>query len=452
MKKLDRDITKQIPLFVDNIIKDSMKKVKPEDILPQPKKKWTFLVYMAGDNNLEAAGIDDINEMEEAGGSSDDINVVVQFDRISRHDSSNKDWTSTKRFYIKDGRTSDLIESLELMDLGETNCGNPEVLKDFLTWGAKNFPAEHYAVIIWNHGSGWKEDDIYRRFVDHRKIILDKRKSGHRVIKNFNKSQLQRVIFISTIFQGMNYDDVRKSIGYDDSNRDFLDNKELQQVLSYFNKIIQKKVDILGMDACMMAMIEVAYQNKDYIEYMVASEETEPGDGWPYHQIIKILNSNPKLTPEDFSKMIVDEYIDSYPDRTNVTQSSISTKHLDKLTNSISDLAVSLTDNIDLYSSELKEIIRNVKSYYDYDYVDLKNFVELVNVYIPELSSKVNSVINDMKNVIIASGGNGEGLSIYLPKYQYGFLYDKLDWAQNSKWDEFIKQCLFRGLLVPTIY
>src|SRR5262249_17822528 len=48
-----------------------------------------------------------------------------------------------------------------LTDIGETNTGDPAVLRDFIVWSARNYPAEAYALVIWNHGSGWKPDFIY---------------------------------------------------------------------------------------------------------------------------------------------------------------------------------------------------------------------------------------------------------------------------------------------------
>ncbi|MBW1675421.1 MAG: hypothetical protein JRF30_01090 [Deltaproteobacteria bacterium] len=69
----------------------------------------------------------------------------------------------------------------------------------------------------------------------------------------------------------------------DDTSGDALDNQELKNVLSGVSQRIGRKIDILGLDACLMNMIEVAYQLKDCVQVMVGSEEEEPFDGWPYH-------------------------------------------------------------------------------------------------------------------------------------------------------------------------
>jgi hypothetical protein len=105
------------------------------------KAKWTFMVYMAGDNNLSDAGDMDLDEMR-AVGSSPDVNVVVQFDRA-------RDRGTTRYLVQKNG------ENEQTESLGLTDCGDPQVLIDFVKW-ASRFSAERYALVLWNHGGGWE--------------------------------------------------------------------------------------------------------------------------------------------------------------------------------------------------------------------------------------------------------------------------------------------------------
>ncbi|MFX0062952.1 MAG: clostripain-related cysteine peptidase, partial [Candidatus Hermodarchaeota archaeon] len=398
--------------------------------LPQPKKEWTFLVYLAGDNNLESAGIDDINEMEQAGGSSNKVNVVVQFDRILGYDLGNADWITTKRFYIKKGESSYKIESIEIEDLGETNTGDPKVLEDFLNWGIENFPAKHYALVLWNHGAGWKDTDIYYRATKMAKNVRAPHKSRDRGrIINFRSDHARKSLFVSTILGSLTF--TARGIAYDDSNRDFLDNFELERILAKVTKKMNRKIDILGMDACLMAMIEVSYQNKEYIDYVIASEENEPGDGWPYDLIIKKLNEKPEMDADEFSRKIVQEYIKSYQGRSDVTQSSMKTAVLEELATSVSKLAVSLSNNLDNYESQIKTIYNEVLTYRDWDYVDLKDFAELVKKYIPNEASIAEEVIKNIDKVVVEAGGNGAGISIYLPYSNYSRVYNNLHWAKK---------------------
>ena len=101
--------------------------------------EWTVMVYLDADNNLESAGIDDINEMEMVG-STGDVNIVVQADRIPGYDISNSDWTNTRRYYIAQDFDPVQINS-EFNDLGELNMGDPQTLIDFTDWATINCPA-----------------------------------------------------------------------------------------------------------------------------------------------------------------------------------------------------------------------------------------------------------------------------------------------------------------------
>ena len=85
-------------------------------------------------------------------GSTSEINVVAQFDREGGGE-------GTKRFFLRKGTTlnKDVVE-----DLGETNTGDPSVLKSFIQWGIDNYPANRYLLIVWNHGNGWSDDNVYR--------------------------------------------------------------------------------------------------------------------------------------------------------------------------------------------------------------------------------------------------------------------------------------------------
>ena len=126
--------------------------------------EWTVMVYLDADNNLESVGIDDINEMEMVGSTSE-VNIVVQVDRIPysvlassnqgyADDISNGNWTTTRRYYVTQDFNPILINSPLKIDLGELNMGDPQTLVDFASWAAINYPAKKYLLVIWNHGGG----------------------------------------------------------------------------------------------------------------------------------------------------------------------------------------------------------------------------------------------------------------------------------------------------------
>ncbi|MBU4143287.1 peptidase C11, partial [Patescibacteria group bacterium] len=195
--------------------------------------KWTFMVYMAGDNNLDGAALRDIAEMARAG-STKDVNVLVQLDRLEDN--------LTRRFRITQGGgfKKDCIESF-----GDTNTGDPKILYDFVKWAADNYPADRYALILWNHGSGWWEEE--------------KGKADDPVGRMPRRHLFNHLILLE-----------HRSICYDDtSGGDALDNRELKGVLNQACAILGKKIDLLGMDACLMNMVEVAYQQREFVNIIV---------------------------------------------------------------------------------------------------------------------------------------------------------------------------------------
>src|SRR5262249_2321207 len=108
-------------------------------IAVQPKPtppSWTVLAYMAGDNDLEGSLLRDLQEMERVGSRSGSVEIVAQIDRAPGYDTSRGDWTGSRRYYVTKASSSQKTSSELLADLGETNTGDPRVLKDFIAFGA----------------------------------------------------------------------------------------------------------------------------------------------------------------------------------------------------------------------------------------------------------------------------------------------------------------------------
>ncbi len=119
----------------------------------QNRAAWTVMVYIGADNDLESFALTDINEMELVG-STTAVNIVVQMDRTAGYDSTNGNWADTRRFFITRDNNLDLITSQPVQNLSETNTGDPVYLADFATWAMRTYPANRYALIIWDHGGG----------------------------------------------------------------------------------------------------------------------------------------------------------------------------------------------------------------------------------------------------------------------------------------------------------
>lgn len=119
-----------------------------EDKTMTQKARWTILVYMAADSDLDGPTTRDLRQILDVG-STPQVNLLVFCD---------KPGGATRYIASKPG--SDAVEE----PLGEFNAGSPNNLLDAMRWAAEGWPAERYGLVLWNHGTGWKEDDIYARY------------------------------------------------------------------------------------------------------------------------------------------------------------------------------------------------------------------------------------------------------------------------------------------------
>ena len=117
---------------------------------PPPAKAWTVMVYIDGDNNLEDYVVKDIETELSALGSNAGVNVVAIADRGPGYDTSRGDWQTTKVYYCTQGMLADAASAVA--DWGERNMGDPQTLRDFVTWTKANYPATNYLLAFWDHG------------------------------------------------------------------------------------------------------------------------------------------------------------------------------------------------------------------------------------------------------------------------------------------------------------
>src|SRR5512133_3294158 len=120
---------------------------------PPTKAKWTLMVYISGDNELEDYVVKDIETELAPTGSSASVQVVALADRGPGYDTSRGDWQTTKLFHVTKGMLA--TPENAVADWGERDMGDPQTLIDFVTWTKTNYPADHYALYFWGHGWNW---------------------------------------------------------------------------------------------------------------------------------------------------------------------------------------------------------------------------------------------------------------------------------------------------------
>jgi len=271
------------------------------------RRPWTLMVYMAGDNGkvfstqygklklmaeMTSAGYSDLAEMGTIG-ATDNVAVTCLFD------------TNQDASYLvevrRDGRG---LAGSRCRRMQGVNMGDPNTLSQFISESIRLYPADRYALVIWNHGTGWLDVDAYA------------------TVRALGTS---RPVFRRTRI--VDPAGLTRPIAFDDSSKDFLDTADLRKAFAEAQAATGVRLDLIGMDACLMAMVEGAFELADFADFFVASQEIEPMDGWPYAPILAALNAEPHMPPGRLAETIVREFARSYKATTRleetITQSAI---------------------------------------------------------------------------------------------------------------------------------
>lgn len=359
--------------------------------------KWTIMVYMDADNNLEEVGIEDFLEMASVG-STPEVNIVVQFDRSSSYDSRYGDWSTTKRFYVERGMEP--WPNNATQELGEMNMADPQTLIDFVDWAMTNYPADHYFLALWDHGKGWEG------------IAVD--------------------------------------------GADYLTTIELGDALQQIVALGNRRLDVVGNDACRMTL-EIQYQLKDYADYFVGSEKDEPLDGWPYDLFLSPLAGNPSMTPFQLARTLVDAYMDRYEGISaySVALSAVSSSSLKALRIALDEFVEELNTSLPFYSEELRKARSETERYEEAgDEYDLYHFAERVieNIQSPRVHAKARNLMGAINKSVLyerhwdnpdpingVHAANANGISLWFPETITDLSYYDLLLSKEGKWDDFLR-------------
>jgi clostripain len=400
------------------------------EVYAGPVAKWTVMVFMNGDNELEPDAIADFEEMARVV-SNPDVNIVVQFDRIPGYSNCYGDWTQTLRFCVKQKLSPTKENAVE--DIGEANMGDGIVLSDFVRWAKAKYPAEHYMLDIWSHGQGWR--------MMQENALLSKRAAPQQgSISNYRSIN-------------MDYTDCY----------DKLYNSEIQDSLA------GEKIDLIGFDACLMSMVETAYAVRNIAAVFVGSEEEIPGTGWQYDDWLGRLCSNPSMSPQELGKVLVESYQRTYtaniarvtssecgdtvvnPDPKTTTLAAVDLSKIDNLARAITTLSDELVRKL---SSDLAQIKRSREQCAIYApdmgtkffHIDFAHFCERLaaNSADPEIRRLALAARDATAKCVIANYAGTErrgnfgsnGIAIYFPENKTAYDNDKLEedgYIKNNK-------------------
>ncbi|MFX1582411.1 MAG: clostripain-related cysteine peptidase [Promethearchaeota archaeon] len=274
-------------------------------VIEQPiQSDWTILVYLDGDNDLEKSAFDDLNSMEIIG-STADVNIIVFVDFYYGADAP---FTGARCYEIIQDANLNVISSTELVTglSSEPNMGDWQVLRDFIVFGQFYAPADHYSLVLWDHGAG------------------------------------------------------AFGLCTDDTSSDRLSIQELNQAL---NDSQVQHLDIVAFDACLMGQLEVAYEIRDTTDLVIFSEEGIPLTGFPYEDILLNLTTHPDTTPKALASSMVYYYVTAYdvggiyydPMHDDICLSAVETSYLFSVSQALDQLALNLVGSMS--DADLYEII-----------------------------------------------------------------------------------------------
>ena len=353
--------------------------------------EWGFYVYMAGDNSLYEELDDDLNEMKMVG-SNNDLEIVVLTDQVPQEDSH-------AYRVIQHGLEETPLQEINASWGNELDMGKGETLRDFMVWATTEYPAEKKILVIWNHGSGWE------------KVAEDR--ESHLTVP-----------------------EIREAIE------------------QYREETGDSKLTMIGFDACLMGMFEIAYELKDQAEMVHGSEAYEPLEGWTYNHLLYKFDKN--LTNEELAQNVVYDYIESYRNGSvytsySVTAAVIDTSKLERLWDDLENFSSELNSILPIYRDNISYSRDNTQRYdQNPNYRDLYDLTINIENQIPMADSKYYSkkLQDSIDSAIIAedhwqkpeklSVDRAHGLTIYFPNEGIKTGYGDLRISQNS-WYEFIE-------------
>ncbi len=322
------------------------------------------------------------------------VNVVVAVDRAPGYDTSNDNWTDTRYGIIGRDYNSSVISST-LTSQGELNMGAQSTLTNFVNWAAQTAPATNYALVLWDHGGG---------------------------------------------LSGVSFDQT--------SNNESLSFNEVKNAIA--GSSIQT-VSMVGFDACLMGMAEQAHALTGVASYLVASEETEPGDGWNYTTwLTNAFSGGANASASSLAQAVVSSYGAHYQQQSDVTLSAVA---IDRMPSVVSALQAFTQATQSASSTDWTAIDSAYQAATSFDYastVDLRGFANnlaastAINSTLDAAAAALASAVN---NAVVSATSNmagANGLAIYWPDHQtssFSSLYNstEVSLVGSVAWNTFLQ-------------
>lgn len=368
---------------------DSSARAKYTKVSGWGKSTYTIMVYMCGTDLESRSGMasKDIQEMLDANVSKD-INLLVYTGGCTNWKKSGISSSTNQIYQVKKGKLT-LVKD----DIGDLSMTDPNTLSSFIKWSGNNYPADRYALILWDHGGG--------------------------------------------SVSGFGYDEKHKSAGS-------MNLAKINQALTDGGL----KYDFVGFDACLMATVETGLMLNSHSDYMIASEETEPGIGWYYTDWLTELDKDTSMSTLEIGQNIIDDYISRCQSQCPGNKTTLSLVDLAELSATVpADLRNFAATTTEMIESQQYQAVSTARSstrefnQSKIDQIDLIDFAIKMNCMEgDELAQSLKGAVK--YNRTSSSINNAYGLSIYFPYRNTGKVDNMVHTYDAIGMDDSYSECI----------
>ncbi|MBR1537382.1 MAG: hypothetical protein IJ630_10645 [Treponema sp.] len=370
----------------DESVYEVLDEEEPDEVNEELLREWTILVYMAADNNLESEAITDFNEME-AADLSEAVTVLVLLDRAEGYDATNDDWSGTRLYKVtKDENQNKTLISSERLSCdelalsseseSELDMSNPHVLSGFEAFARRAYPAENYALVIWGHGSGWRNEAVTE---SSRAVAIESSAGSYMSI-----SELR-----SAISDGMGSD----------------------------------SLSMVCFDTCFGMCIETAYELRDCASYMLGTPALESGSGWNYTKLLSSFSESER-DETDLINAICTQFKETYENYSYASFSCVNLSKIEAVVKLFSSYSKTLASTIStketrdaVFEIFTKKAVSYCATEYPTDfYVDIKSLSSCLDSYIS--GDSLRSALDEALVCDWSALGNTASLGVFFCVYK----------------------------------
>lgn len=344
------------------------------------ERKWSLLIYMAADNNLETAALEDFCEMELSSLNTDEVTVLVLLDRSALYDTSNSNWSGTRLYCLNTGRTDSAQEliseeidcpllALEKDSSVKLTLSSGAVLSHALTFMRAEYPADNYGLIMWGHGTGWRygeslscgelassgvdasravlapgAGDATRAEPDSSAGLAFRAGDASRTGLSFCEGDATRAEPVASCPESTLLSQSYKAFAFDDTSQTSMSLREL--ALAIKNSTKNGKLDFIGFDTCFGSELEIIYELRDCVKYLAGSEGLLLSSGWNYTELFSSFQEESSKTAETLSSCVITQFKNQFQKKTRASVAALDVAYAEELFKAFDSFMLCAADKI----------------------------------------------------------------------------------------------------------